>query len=155
MALVTLSGRRHLRTISFWKESKSVFHFPGSSSRCGSELSKIFLKPSAWFLNSSENEANFGSTPVVSMSFQDRMDTQSSQGLGTSLGLLVPPANRKRHSSYRDQQWFNCHIHGYYNNISTLQKSFLCSHMDTTVEVFSGTCYVSDSKNDLGSLEAN
>lgn len=27
--------------------------------------------------------------------------------------------------------------------------------MDTTVEVFSGTCYVSDSKNDFGSLEAN
>ena len=60
----------------------------------------MVLKPAVWSLNSVGSSAHEGRAPMVRMSPQDRGDSHPGQGLGRSLGLDVPPANRYRHSSY-------------------------------------------------------
>ena len=99
MELVSLSARIHFKTSIFWKSSKSVFQCPGSGSLWGSTLSNIFLNPSVCSLNSSATFTKVGRAGSVRISFQTLSDIHSGAGLGSFLGIVVPPAIRWRHSS--------------------------------------------------------
>ena len=82
-------------------DSNSIFYksLPGSGSLWGSLLSKIALYPSRWSLKSTVISWNAGSAERVMQSPHPLSESQSGEGLGSSVPLFVPPEMKKRHSS--------------------------------------------------------